>query len=519
MTSRPDVLVVGAGPTGLALALQAHDHGAQVRVVERRPEAFRPSRALIVHPRTLEVLRPLGVVDALLARADISPTVCLHLGSRVVSVRLTEFALPDTAFPHLSLLRQMDVETVLGRALAHRGIQVERGTELIGLRDGADRGPLVTLRSPTGVEETTCALVAGCDGAVSTVRTLAGIGWRGGPYQQEVVLADVELDGDLAPGVAHVAAGRRGLVFVFAIGERATWRLLATRPAGNGSPPFGQPGPPIPADELQRLLDDADLDARITDLGWSSQVRLQHRLAARYRQGNLFLAGDAAHVHSPAGGQGMNTGIQDAINLGWKLAFAPLSSDPEKLLDSYEQERRPLARHVLALTNLAFWAESSTDPLASFLRGRLAPLGAPLMPLVLDRRRLIAHGVRVLSQLRVNYRSSPLSVKGTPQSPGRPRPGDRLPDATVTSGGREVRLHELIAEPGVHVLLHRDAPEPNASRYGPHVHLHRLTSAPGSGLLALRPDGYVGLRSGTVDGAQLDSWLARIGATGERSML
>jgi 2-polyprenyl-6-methoxyphenol hydroxylase-like FAD-dependent oxidoreductase len=516
VTSRPDILVVGAGPTGLALALQAHDHGARVRVVERRPEAFRPSRALIVHPRTLEVLRSLGVVDALLARADISPRVRLHLGARMVQVRLTEFALPDTAFPHLTLLRQMDLETVLGRALADRGLRIERGTELIGLCDSGDRahGPRVTLRSGAAVEESTCGLVAGCDGSGSTVRTLAGIDWRGGPYRQEVVLADVELDGDLAPGVAHVAAGRSGLVFIFAIGERATWRLLATRPAGDGLLPFGQPGPPVPVHELQRLLDDAKLGARITDLGWSSQVRLQHRLAARYRQGSLFLAGDAAHVHSPAGGQGMNTGIQDAINLGWKLAFAPLSSDREVLLDSYEQERRPVARHVLALTDLAFWAESATQPLASFLRGTLAPLGAPALPLLLSRRRLIAHGVRMLSQLRVNYRGSPLSMEGTPRSRGRPRSGDRLPDATVTSGERRVRLHELTARPGVHVLLHRDAPEPVANRYGPLVHFHRLTSAPGSGVLAVRPDCYVGLRSRTVDDAQLAGWLTRLGAAG-----
>ncbi len=151
MRATPDILVAGAGPAGLALALQAHDHGAVVRVVDRRPEADRPSRALILHSRTLEVLRPLGVTQALLGRADIAPTADLQLGRRVIRVTLADLALPDTAFPHLSLIRQLDVEQVLAKALADRGIEVERGTELIGVRDGPG-GVRAILRSPDKTE-------------------------------------------------------------------------------------------------------------------------------------------------------------------------------------------------------------------------------------------------------------------------------------------------------------------------------------------------------------------------------
>ena len=517
MTSRPDVLVVGAGPTGLALALQAHDHGARVRVVERRAEAFRPSRALILHSRTLEVLRPLRVVDSLLDRADTAPRIRLHLGAKVIPVSLDEVALPDTPFPHLTFLRQMDVEETLGNALAGRGVLVERGTELVGFRAG-DRtvNPAVTLRSPAGIEETTCGAVVGCDGADSTVRRLAGIGWPGAAYRQEVVLADVELDGDLAPGVAHVVAGRRGLVFAFSLGECATWRLLATRPTRGRVVPSELADAPVPAGELQRLLDDAGLAARITEVAWSSRVPMQHRIADRYRRGPMFLAGDAAHVHSPAGGQGMNTGIQDAVNLGWKLAFAPVSSSSDALLGSYEDERRPVARQVMSLTNLAFWAESSTDPLASFARGVLAPLGAPVLPILLGRRALVAQGVRVLSHLNLGYRGGPLSVEGTPPPRGGPRAGDRLPDSTVSCGGRETRLHELTARPGVHLLLQRDAQQPGPRARSPYTHIHALTSVPGKGVIAVRPDGYIGFRCGMVDDEQLAGWLARIGACATR---
>jgi 2-polyprenyl-6-methoxyphenol hydroxylase-like FAD-dependent oxidoreductase len=491
--------------------LQARDHGADVRVIERRCEAFRPSRALILHSRTLEVLRPLGVTQALLARADIAPTADLHLGRRIIRAGLAGLALPDTAFPHLSLIRQMDVETVLERALADRGVEVERGTELAALRDDAD-GVRAVLRSGTDRTEAVFGFVAGCDGPASTVRSQAGIGWPGRPYPVEVVLADAELTGDLSSDSAHVVAGRHGLVFAFRLGERATWRLLATRPAGGDRVPFGQPGPPVPAAELQALLDSARLGARIAHLAWSARIPVQHRVASQFRRGRLYLAGDAAHAYSPATGQGMNAAIQDAANLGWKLAFAAPHPESAALLGSYETERRPVAVQVLGMTHLVFWGEAATGPIAGWLRGTLAPCAASALPVLLRRRRMVAEGVRVLSQLRVSYRGSPLSVEASPHPRGGPRAGDRLPDQTVTSAGRSIRLHELLARPGVHVLLDRDADLPGMPRLGPLVHLHRITSKPGRGLLTVRPDGHIGLRCQRAEAGQLTGWLKLIGA-------
>ena len=357
MSGVTDILVVGAGPAGLALALQAHCHGARVRIVDRRTEVFRPSRALILHPRTLEVLRPLGVADAVLTRANTAPAAELHLGRRTIHVQLGELALPDTSFPHVTLVRQMDIETVLVDALATRGILVERSTDAIEVETTAS-GAVARLRSPTGDETCECRFVVGCDGPDSTVRCWAGIPWNGGTYGQEIVLADVELEGDLADDVTHVAVARRGLVLVFALGEYAKWRVLAAQPAGHDQLAFGQPGPEVPLEDLQALLANAGFEAMITNLAWSARYRLQHRLAERFRAGNLFLAGDAAHAYSPATGQGMNTGIQDALNLGWKLAFAPDARDQEALLASYEAERHPIVRRVLALTHAAFWFEA-----------------------------------------------------------------------------------------------------------------------------------------------------------------
>lgn len=505
----PDVLVVGAGPTGLAVGLQANDHGARVRIVDRRLDDYRPSRALLVHPRTLEVLRPLGVADELMALAVPVATAFLHFGSRTVSVGLGELSLRGTAFPPLILLRQLDVERALARALAERGVQVQRATELIGLAAARETGVRVALRSPAGLDRLTVATVVGCDGMHSTVRRLSGIGWRGDRYRREVVLADVELEGALVAGAAHVAVARKGLVFVFPLGEGASWRLLATRGVVGEPLSPGQLGPPVPASELQALLDEASLDARIGGLAWSTRIQLQHRVATRYRRGSVFLAGDAAHASSPAGGQGMNTGIQDAVNLGWKLAFAGHSSDPDLLLDSYQAERRPVAQRTIALTHLIFWAESATDPLAMLLRGTLAPLGAPLIPALLRARALTEPVLRLIAGMRIDYRRSPISAEGRSTRAGGLRSGDRLPDSPAGSVGGS--LHGLLAGAGVHVLLDRDTPTPGID-LGPFTTVHRLADSPGTGIVAVRPDGYIGFLSGDADYEGLRRWLALTGS-------
>ena len=509
-----DVLVVGAGTTGLALALQAHDHGARVRVLERRRDCFRPSRALIVHPRTLEVLRPLGVTDALLARGDRAPSVRLHLRRRVVRADLDDLPLSDTAFPHLLIVAQASVEAVLAEALAARGVEVERQAEVIDLRPERD-GTVARVRRATADELVRCRYVAGCDGPGSIVRRAAGMGWPGGAYHQEVVLADLELDAELAAGVAHAVAGRNGVLFLFALGERATWRLLVTRPTWGSDMEAGQPDGPVPIEDLQALIDGAGLPARVADVAWSARVPLEHRIATAYRSGPLFVVGDAAHVHSPAGGQGMNTGIQDAANLGWKLAFAASNTaignrSPETLLDSYETERRPVARRTVGLTHLLFWVEAGSGPAASFVRRFLVPSAGPAVPFLLRRRHLMAAGIRILSQLNVRYLTSPLSVEGRPRRRPGSRPGERLPDAPVTMDGRRRRLHELLVRPGVHLLFDRDAPSFDPEPLGPYIHVHRIDDWGGRGVVAVRPDGYVGFCAGVTDTEQLHGWLGMI---------
>ena len=307
---RVDVLVVGAGPTGLALALQVLDHGANVRIIERRPMLFRPSRAMIMHPRTLEVLRPSGVTDALLDRGNPTPSAELHLGHRDILVPLADFDLADTAFPHLLLIRQTDVETVLCGALAERGVRVERGTELIGVGPpGA--APEATVARDGVTEEIGYRYLVGCDGTGSTVRRLIGVPWLGSWYSHEVVLADVELDTDLAEDVVHVVPGRHGLLFAFPIAERATWRIMTTRET-DPTNARRQSGLVVPDEELRDLLDDSGLGAPSRPSAGPPMSRCSTGSPRRIAP---VAVSSLATPHTPTlrpERKGMNIGIQDA---------------------------------------------------------------------------------------------------------------------------------------------------------------------------------------------------------------
>jgi 2-polyprenyl-6-methoxyphenol hydroxylase-like FAD-dependent oxidoreductase len=309
-----DVLVVGAGPTGLALAAQLRAFGATLRIVDRQLDRVHESRALAVQPRTLEIFRGLGVAQELVALGNNAVRVELHAGGRVVPVQLFGFGLDDTAFPFLLFVSQAETEAVLNDHLAARGVPVERGVELLAFQADQD-GVTCTLRHRDGQTEQArdCYLV-GCDGAGSTVRRGAGIPFVGGAYPQTFTLADLEVDGGLDRDTAYAFIGAVGILFFFPLGRAANWRLLGMHPTLSGS--RGAPERPTLA-ELQALSDAFSGGAlRLRDPAWLAYFRLQHRHATRYRAGRIFLAGDAAHVHSPAGAQGMNDGGKDLLAHG-----------------------------------------------------------------------------------------------------------------------------------------------------------------------------------------------------------
>jgi 2-polyprenyl-6-methoxyphenol hydroxylase-like FAD-dependent oxidoreductase len=519
-----DVLVVGAGPTGLTLAAELVRHGVVPRVVDRSADRVHESRALAIQPRSLEVLAPLGVAGALVDAGNRAVALRVHAGRRDVAVPLFDLGYVDTAYPYLLFLSQAETERVLEARLRAAGVEVHRRVELVGLRPG-EHLVEADLRHAEGAIETMRArYVVGCDGAHSGVRTAAGIPFEGGSYPQTFVLADCEAEG-VQPGAAHAFLSGRGMLFFFPLGSPASWRLLAMRAPDDPTPAEAA----VAIEEIQGLVNAyTGGRVRLHDPVWMTNFRLHHRAARHYRAGRVFLAGDAAHIHSPAGGQGMNTGIQDSVNLAWKLAHTLRGLARPALLDTYEAERVPIGRTVLRFTDRAFRVATSTKPLVRVARTRVAPL---VLPLLLRPRRLRGYAFRTVSQLAVHYGGSPLSTNGPGHAGRGPAAGHRLPDAAVLRDGRPSRLHDVVAPPCWHLLVLGDelaaACERLSSRYGDlRVHriaepgaargvaieradLQRLGLTRPAGLLLVRPDGYIGYRGGSSGLSGLAQYLER----------
>jgi len=535
-----DALIVGAGPTGLALATQLHAFGARFRLIDRLEDRGRESRALGVQARTLELLQTLGLGEALVARGSTSTRLVLHLDARTVAeLRLGDFAATDTRFPFILFVSQAETEALLAEKLRSAGIEIERGVELTEAEQGGGDDVRCALRHAGGREERVRAkFLVGCDGAHSTVRRISEVPFEGGSYPQEFVLGDVEADGALVSGAINSFVDR-GVAMFFPLGRPATWRVIAmAAAAGEGEGEGGRsPGADVhdlSLDELQAVVDaPTGGSVRVRDPVWLTRFRLHHRQTAHYRAGRLFLAGDAAHIHSPVGAQGMNTGIQDAWNLGWKLALVARGSADPRLLDSYEAERWPVGRFLLRYTDRAFGAltrATSRGAIAGWAR-RVVPR---LLPRVYESRRLRAFAFRFVSELGIHYRRSPAVVEGEPRLRGGPRAGDRLPDGSLTIDGRPGWLQEAIAAaPRLALLL---CGEPAAwdaghldelrARFDGLLAIHRLTSRAHPGALVdergevlarlgvrdaaqylVRPDGHVAFRCAGRELSALESYL------------
>jgi 2-polyprenyl-6-methoxyphenol hydroxylase-like FAD-dependent oxidoreductase len=490
MQSAADVLIVGAGPTGLVLALWLSRLGVRVRIIDKTAEPGTTSRALAVQARTLELYRQIGLAGAVV---DLGRTVlAVNLwvsGKQVAHGVLGAMGAGLSPFPYALIYPQDEHERLLIDRLSQAGVEVERKTEFQGLEERPGH-LLARLRLPDGtVQACEASYVAGCDGAHSTVREGLAIGFPGGTYDHLFYVADVEARGAITNGEIHVGLDTADFLAIFPLKHDGHWRLVGTV---RDEP--GRPHENLSWDDVsRRVIEWMRID--VTKVNWFSTYHVHHRVADHFCKGRTFLLGDAAHIHSPVGGQGMNTGIGDAVNLAWKLAAVVGGRAEAPLLDSYEPERIAFARRLVATTDRAFTGVTSSSATARLVRLRLVPLLFPLLFRFHPARRLI---FRTVSQTAVNYRGSSLSEGRA----GAVHGGDRLPwvepESPSTGADNFTPLGSLDWQ--VHVYGEASAEIRNAcDRRKLPLHLFawrpamRRTGLRRGAVYLVRPDGYVAL--------------------------
>ena len=413
--SQTQVLIVGAGPTGLVLALWLNRMGVDVRIVDATQGPGTTSRALVVQARTLELYRQLDLATPVIEQGY--PIKAFNIwteGEHRARIELGAIGAGLTPYPFLHIFPQDRHERLLVERLEAAGVRVERECALENFEEDGD-GIVAQLRDVHGSSERVEArYIAGCDGARSTVRKLIGVDFPGGTYRQVFYVADIEGESPALNGELNLDLDEADLLAVFAMGPGGHGRLVGTvrdeRAERAETLQF--------SDVSQRAID--NLLISVHKLNWFSTYHVHHRVAEHFRRGHAFLVGDAGHIHSPAGGQGMNTGIGDAINLAWKLAAVVRGDAPDSLLDTYEQERIAFARKLVDTTDRLFSYVTAESGFADFVRTRIAPMFASAAYGIGPVREMI---FRILSQTTISYHDSPLSSGMA----GRVHGGDRLP--------------------------------------------------------------------------------------------
>ena len=536
--SKP-ILIAGAGPVGLTLACELVRHGLEVRIVERNARATDKSKALVLWPRTLELLEKAGMVkpflDAGTPIAGIS--IFENPEKRLAHVTFDDLKSP---FPYVLGLPQSTTERILAERLKNFGVEVERGVEVVSLEQH-DRHVTVNLRHPDGrTEVTETSWLPACDGARSTVRHQLGVRLEGETVEQEFAMIDCDVAG--LPFYDEVVAftSSLGLAAFFPIAP-PRMRIICLRVDCGG-----QASPPEPTlEEMEQELSSRGLGhLRISNPRWLAAFRINERHAKKYRYGRVLLAGDSAHVHSPVGGQGMNTGMQDAFNLAWKLALVEKGQAPESWVDSYSLERQPVGAAVVEKTGKARQIITLRHPVATAVRNKLMSL--------LTSFDFVRHKItEEASELAINYPHSPLN-REVHQGHSAwllgqgVHPGDRAPDGALARGNVFTRVFELMQDTrfhlvllsgvshkpldgaldcanwasqhfgdslGIHWIGHQaeNLPQLPSAWWDETTTIHKEYGAADPTLYLIRPDGYVAFRCQPASRSDLEKYLDDMG--------
>jgi 2-polyprenyl-6-methoxyphenol hydroxylase-like FAD-dependent oxidoreductase len=502
----PPVLIVGAGPTGLNLALSLARRGVPFRIISEGNGPGEHSRALVVQARTLEFYAQFGFADEVVAQGVVADSVHIREGGdhdsahEVTTVSFKDLGNGISPYPFALAYAQDDHERFLIGKLRETGFNVEWQSKLIGFTEESG-GVRATISCNGGTEEVRVEYICGCDGAHSRVRETLNIGFPGGTYDQLFYVADVRIargfDRDL-----HLNLGKHILTLMFPVRSSGMQRLIGLVP-------------PKLLDRTDLTFDDIrdrverQLDIQIAELNWFSTYRVHHRVAERFRVGQGFLLGDAGHIHSPVGGQGMNTGIGDAINLGWKLAHVIQRRADPSLLDTYEPERIGFARSLVATTDRAF-----TPLIAEGISGEVTRrLIAPLLFSVAVRFPPTRHAIfRLISQARIHYPDSALSQGHA----GHVHGGDRLPWLGPGENDNFIPLRSLDWQLHFYGDSERNLLS-TAREFGLATHMFPWSpQAHDAGFqqdaaYLVRPDGYVAVALGEQTASRLKDLIDRFG--------
>jgi 2-polyprenyl-6-methoxyphenol hydroxylase-like FAD-dependent oxidoreductase len=413
------------------------------------------------------------------------------------------------------MLGQDDNERIMGERLRDWGVTVQWNVELIGLEQNSDH-VRATLKQADGTKrEIAAAYVAGCDGSRSAVRGFLGITFPGEPYEQVFFVADTEATGSMKPGEVNVYMWQDGFHLFFPMRGKDRWRAIGILPKELRGKPELTFEEVIPA-----VRKEAGANLTFRSCSWFSTYRIHHRCAEHFRNGRCFLLGDAAHVHSPAGGQGMNTGLQDAYNLAWKLTLVVNGRANASLLDTYEKERQPVAQRLLRTTDRAFQLLVSDSWIAGLLRTKVI---ARVAAFAMKREKVRKLAFRTISQTGIRYRNSPLSENLAGLAEGAPRAGDRFPWLQLQFGNTAPAedLFQKLDDTRFNLLvIGQPAPE-QAIDFGDLVRVHVVTDSAanrtelsrvgitGPASYLIRPDGHVGLAGVHSDPATVGRYLAQ----------
>jgi 2-polyprenyl-6-methoxyphenol hydroxylase-like FAD-dependent oxidoreductase len=516
------ILIVGAGPTGLTAALELRRFGVPVRVIDQALDPSTTSRALGIQARTMELLEQRHLIDEILRLGNAAGFGSIYGdGKRLVRI---DFGTVHSRYNYLMMLSQAETERILREAIAGLGVEVEWGTKMVGFTQDtlarSNNKVQATLRNKTGAYETIgVPWLISAEGTHSTVRTTLNMDFAGMTVPKQYMLGDVRVDGDLPPTDFHIFGSEHGFMALFPLAE-GHFRLIADNPIHgrhDGNPTL---------EEIQEIYDQrAAVPARFHDMTWSSWFTINSRMVHHLRMGNLLLGGDAAHIHAPAGAQGMNTGMQDMINLCWKLALHIQGKAPLELVETYGRERIPVIQNVLRGTERINDMIGAQDHAFRAVFEHIAPIVGGI-------RAVQSHTANHMAQIDFGYHDSPLSENH--RSHGSVKAGDRIPELTVRHRGSDwattrllrlldpygfvllvahglegarldTRLADAVSGASVPVQIVEMAPSPGDEGEG-YAHL-----VGGRGdVFLVRPDGYVAVAaSASAAPNALRAWCAK----------